>query len=541
MSDWQGFLEWSKKFGAAVDLDRRERSYKVDMARRVHSAVEAARAGDSAWRDLLKRSLQGSNLLPWQFTDALFTAAADRSSDLRAAVLGLLDATEPLNQLDTFSAEVKAIHPNATPGNLVAFASVLLMSSDPAAYPPYRAEPATEWAARVGADTAGSGARERYEALLHLCDDLVRRGSAEGLPLRDRLDAQGLAWAVLKYEPPVRWTPLEQARLVAWRRGEDPDDVTVPRGAGWSPAMEAAVWAVLGPGLRGENSALAPQLRTWQPSVAEDLRSRIEDNPDAGKRSFLEKLENQLAGASDEVIVLAAELLYIHSAPLSNVSGHRKRERFEAVLGWAEGTYPVPPEIDAGFDVKGSFNGGVGFNVQMWTQLIWLCRFVITWCETPPVRRDEALRDPLAFSDLAGEVPKTVTSIRYSLEYLAWPGWFPWVASDDHRRWILKGLADDIGGPSGADAKSRTRDLVSLRQLHQRQNKNQPVSWYEDPFYERWWPGVTPAPRAWLVRPSEGGAELVETWLSDGYVSLSAKMLGTVEPGASLTDVSIGG
>lgn len=539
MTDWQEFLEWAHQFAGAIDIDRHERQYKLAMANRVSQALEAARNDDAGWLAGLRKALQGSNLLPWQFTDSLLKAAESRREDLRTAILDLVGSADPLGELDDFADRVRHIHTGATPGNLVAFASVLLMSRDSSTYPPYRPEPVGEWSARVGVEATTDTPRARYESLLSLCDALLGDAATAEVAIQDRLDAQGLAWTVLKADPPVTWTPLEQSTLAAWREGKPTDNVVVHRGTGWSPAMEAAVWAILGPGLRGENSALAPQLRTWDPSVAEDLRSRIEDNPDAGKRSFLEKLESQLAGASDEVIVLAAELLYIHSAPLSNVSGHRKRERFEAVLGWAEGTYPVPPEIDAGFDVKGSFNGGVGFNVQMWTQLIWLCRFVITWCETPPPRRDEALRDPLAFSDLAGEVPKTVTSIRYSLEYLAWPGWFPWVASDDHRRWILKGLAEDIGGPSGTDARSRTRDLVSLRQLHQRQNRNQPVSWYQAPFYERWWPGVTPAPRAWLVRPSEGGADLVDNWLADGYVSLSAKMLGTVEPGASLTDVSV--
>jgi 5-methylcytosine-specific restriction enzyme B len=32
-----------------------------------------------------------------------------------------------------------------------------------------------------------------------------------------------------------------------------------------------------------------------------------------------------------------------------------------------------------GLASDGVFRGGVGFNVQIWQQLLWLCRFVRTW------------------------------------------------------------------------------------------------------------------------------------------------------------------
>jgi 5-methylcytosine-specific restriction protein B len=297
--------------------------------------------------------------------------------------------------------------------------------------------------------------------------------------------------------------------------------------------MESAAWAVLGRGLRGDRSAIAPDLQTWDPAVANDLKHRIEDTPDEGRGSFMAKLEGQLAGASDEVKVLAAELMYIHSAPLTNVSPQRKRARLTAVLSWTAGDYTLPVELDAALEVRGSFNGGVGFNVQMWNQLTWLCRFVIGWTAQSEDRRALALRDPFEFSAVAGEVPQEVSSIRFSLEYLAWPGVFPAVASADHRRWILKAMAKDFGGPTGSDALARTRDLVSLRQWHERKSKSSsPVDWYQPPYIERWFPNAQRAPRAWLIRPGDGGSALVEAWLAEGFVSLSAKMLGTVEPGS---------
>src|SRR5919198_3387002 len=94
----------------------------------------------------------------------------------------------------------------------------------------------------------------------------------------------------------------------------------VARGSGVTPQIETAVWLVLGAGLRGEPSPLDPGVVTWTTSNARELRKRVEDEPETGKGSFLTKLQRQLDGASRGVILLAAELLYIQVAPLSNVT-----------------------------------------------------------------------------------------------------------------------------------------------------------------------------------------------------------------------------
>ena len=55
-------------------------------------------------------------------------------------------------------------------------------------------------------------------ALLSLCDGLLERWGDEQPRLRDRLDAQGLGWAVLKWTPPDTWPPHETRRAAALAR-----------------------------------------------------------------------------------------------------------------------------------------------------------------------------------------------------------------------------------------------------------------------------------------------------------------------------------
>ncbi len=539
MSDWSLFLAWAKRFADEVDLDTDERAYKVALAYRLAAAVEMARAGDSSWLHELKAGLQGVNLIPWQFTDALMKSAGGQEPTLRAVVLELLDAPEPVAQLDEFGAAIRTIHPGATPGNLVAMASVLLMSQQPATYPPYRAEPASAWAARVGAGAPGDGLAERYRSLLDLCDGLVDRAPAAGIDVRDRLDAQGLAWTVLKQDPPVRWAPLEQAELAAWRRGDDPTHAVVDRGAGVAPRMEVGAWQVLGRGLRGETSALDPSLTTWTVGHVVELRSRIQDNPPGGG-GFMAKLAQQMAGADDAVIVLLAELLYLRNAPLTDMKAETKAARTAQVLSWCSTPRALPQALVDALEKADAFKGGQGYHAQTPAHLLWLTRFVEHWLGTPARERHEGLRDPFAFRDITASTPGDMPSIRYVIEYLAWPGVFPSVVSADHRFKIHAALMSDLGEPSGDDDRSITHDLSALQALHNRKAKGEGerYMWYRSPYRERWKTDAESPPRAWLVRPGDGGSGLVESWRNDGFVSLSAKMLGTVDPGASEPVVS---
>lgn len=532
MADWSQFLHWAERFAQEVDLDAEERNYKLAMAARLREATEAAHHGDDDWLESLRRALQGSNLLPWQFADDLLKAAKDNPEPLRSAITELLDADNLVGELDRFADQVRAVTA-ATPGNLVAFGSVLLMSATPEAYPPYRAEPVGAWAARVGVETDSSSASQRYRTLLELCDALIGEASRPGLPVRDRLDAQGLAWTVLRHEPPVRWTPLEQAQLTAWRVVGDPAEASVDRGEGVAPRMEEGAWLVLGRGLRGETSAIDADLQTWTVANARGLRKRIETNPPGGG-GFMDKLAGQMAGADDAVIVLLAELLYLRNAPLSDMKDETKVARANTVLSWCSRSRTLPqPLIDA-MDKADAFKGGQGYHAQTPAHLMWLTRFVEQWLETPESQRADCLRDPFAFRDISAATPGDMPSIRYVIEYLAWPGIFPSVVSADHRTKIHAVLMADLGEPSGNDDRAITQDLVALQAFHNHKAKGhgERYMWYRSPYRERWNPGADIPPRAWIVRPGDGGSALVASWLADGFVSLSAKMLGTVAPGS---------
>ncbi|KGN41187.1 AAA family ATPase [Knoellia aerolata] len=537
MADWSQFLHWAERFAQEVDLDAEERNYKLVAAERWKAATAACLSGADDWAELLRRAAGSGNLVDPFSQTWLRNAIEKHPEQVREAFSTLGGAGDP-NAIDAFEAALRSWGDYVSPGDITAFASLVLMAEKPEGRPPYRAQFVTDWGKRLDFPSSGSPV-ERYVALLALCDELIEAASEHGLAVKDRLDAQGLAWAVMKYEPPVRWEPLEQAKLMAWRRGEQSSDAVVERGQGVAPLMEEGAWLVLGRGLRGDTSALDLTLQTWTVENAVELRRRIQDNP-PGDGGFMEKLAGQMAGADDAVIVLLAELLYLRNAPLTDMKAGTKIARTNAVLSWCATPRSLPQQLADSLAEADAFRGGQGYHNRTPDHLLWLTRFVEHWMQTPDGERFEGLRDPFAFRDIAAATAEDMPTIRYVIEYLAWPGIFPSVVSGDHRTKIHEVLMADLGEPSGTDERAITRDLVALQAFHNRKAKGHGARymWYRSPYRERWNPGADIPPRAWIVRPSDGGSALVASWIAEGFVSLSAKMLGTVEPGATEPVVS---
>ncbi|MGD9525455.1 MAG: McrB family protein [Dehalococcoidia bacterium] len=306
--------------------------------------------------------------------------------------------------------------------------------------------------------------------------------------------------------------------------------IAVPDGWG-NPEIETAARKLLDAGLGQGMSTIEPGTDAWAPAVAADLRHRIIDNADAGEGGFVGKLQAQLAGASRATYLLAAELLYVQVAPLSNVKGDTKRARISTVLSWLTPSAKIPPELDTPLSTSGVFNGGVGFHVQIWQQIGWLLSFVEHWWQLPAVDRERALHDPWAFWDVVAEVPTGQVGMRNSLLYLMFPATFSPIVNQVHKRDIRNAFAELIGGASGNDAISIDRDLLAIRQRHQK-DSGQIVDWYDEPFASQWQKLADEGQRAWLVRPRPGGGELVARWQDESFVSLAANHLGDVPGGA---------
>jgi len=73
-------------------------------------------------------------------------------------------------------------------------------------------------------------------------------------------------------------------------------------------------------------SMIDPATTSWTAEAAEELRARIGDNPLVGTgQGQWEKLDLQLRGAPREVVLLAAELVFLREHPLRSALPETRR------------------------------------------------------------------------------------------------------------------------------------------------------------------------------------------------------------------------
>jgi len=232
-------------------------------------------------------------------------------------------------------------------------------------------------------------------------------------------------------------------------------------------------------------SVIDPATMIWTASVAEELRARIGDNPIIGTgQSQWEKLDEQLHGASREIVLLAGELVFLREHPLRSALPETRKAHVERVLEHLDSPMALPepmatwlarPAWAAGFEPGSWYNGA------LWRHLIWVSTFVRHWHGLPDADRELAQTDPWELQRVMLASGEDRSDIRNALQFLARPDVFEPISSAGMKQKIRDGLADRIGGATGTDAASIDRDLLEIRTALARE--------VEGPFHF-WTPGV---------------------------------------------------
>ena len=532
-------MKWAVELSSEIEWKEEERPYKIDMSERLAVTQQKLVFNEENWLELLLDDLSHGNLLNWRFLDNLRKTGRGHKTELRAAIDDLWTTNTSPAGLTSFVDRIRELAPDLAPGNLLAFGTVLLMANDPGRFPPYRAEPATAFLKLMGASDVPSNrapATTRYEAFLAGLDQLLEAAPEAGLELADRLDAQGLVWLVTNYSPPAEWVPSRKREFLAWRNQQDTAPVTdEDLRSGPYPLLETAAASILTPGVVGGPSPLDSEVVSWSEANARELSRRVYEDYDAGAGTFMEKLEKQLSGADRGVVLLAAELIALQCLPLVNLRPETKLGRVSRILSWLGDVPEIPETLETGLLADGAFSGGTGFNMQLWRHLCWLCDLVISLRSSEDTA-SLAAATPQGFHDVAEAVDGNLPSIRYSMEYLSWPGFFEPIVNWGHRKKIRNTFAHEIEGASGDDEFSTAKDLYLIRKAQEARTGHR-VEWYDEPWVSQWRSKAERAPRAWLVRQSQAGASLAGRWTEGGIVSLEAQYLGAAEPEASFADL----
>lgn len=221
---WKDLAYWIGRFIEWPAFDQNERNYKLETAAELAAAREALIAG-RPWLDMVKRALRATNLVSWRGLDILLNWCEENSAQATKAFHALWVSDQPTTKrVDTFIELAGGIR-GATPR----MAATLLMAVDPVKYVPYAPKFTTKAYALVGYPPPGKSATpgEKYEHALAFFDRAMQEAAKEGVDLRDRLDAQGAIWSIVRYESttePIAGWPDDDREAFLRFRGDDSED-----------------------------------------------------------------------------------------------------------------------------------------------------------------------------------------------------------------------------------------------------------------------------------------------------------------------------
>jgi 5-methylcytosine-specific restriction protein B len=193
--------------------------------------------------------------------------------------------------------------------------------------------------------------------------------------------------------------------------------------------------------LLDDGSLLFEDRAVWSLVHLQEFRERFLTGAIYGTgETFEEKLEKQLADASADVRLLAAELLVVHFLFAYVAIGTEAKiaiVRDAAGSAW-EGEAPGWELVEAALG-EGIGNPGSGYNIRRDIQVSYLLDFTIRWKALNAEEQRAKLEDPWAlrdFADDAGEDVK-VREMRQILLHLLRPEEFERISSRTHKQQIV--------------------------------------------------------------------------------------------------------
>lgn len=213
------------------------------------------------------------------------------------------------------------------------------------------------------------------------------------------------------------------------------------------------------------HSVIEPAAKIWTAEAAEELRHRIADNPLEGSETQWSKLEQQLAGAPREVILLAAEMVLLREHPIYMAKPETRRGHLEQVLAIMPDPPTIPGEVLGWMSTQSSagFKPGQGYYGGLWRHLVWLAQFVKHWRTLPEQEQAAARQDPWLLQRVMLSSGEDRADIRNALQFLIRPDVFEPIASAAMKTAIVKGLADRLGGDVGQGPEDVDRQLLEVR------------------------------------------------------------------------------
>ena len=283
VDEWDAFIDWAKWFYERPEFEGEERGYKLELARQLSLVKEALVLGSPDWPNLLKAAISNrfNNLTNWRVNqNFLRSYGSDLEEALRRVwgVNGYRDMSLKGRVLG-----FQEIFPTVTPGLLP---SLLLMAEGAEHYPVYQNRTLLTACKLTGYPPYnGKDAWMRYEHMLGFYDEFIQQASLRRLELRDRLDAQSLAWSIAQGNVQHCFQDKEDMNTIgAYRQGMNvlpprrvPPEVS-PFEALWSQTrrISTANSPIEDPWSQSNTAKLADEL-LWPPDPLQEIIDDLQE------------------------------------------------------------------------------------------------------------------------------------------------------------------------------------------------------------------------------------------------------------------------
>ena len=251
-----------------------------------------------------------------------------------------------------------------------------------------------------------------------------------------------------------------------------------------TPADTLAAMAHIRPtALERFDSLFTPERPIWTLQNLKKFHTFFVDGFDDGAGNFLEKYRKQLSEADDEVLQLAAELLYVQQFFTTLTGQEKKVENVRAVLSWCSHPPDIPDWAVAG--VRSGLAGDQSFNQHRPWHLAWLDEYLIHWHGLPEGSRGTLLAGPDQFSRDVHSVDFNRGAFQPMQEaflYLILPDDFENISSRKDKKRIRDAFKDRVEGLPTHDVDA---DLRAIRRRLSA-DYGEGFHFYRSPVVEQW-------------------------------------------------------
>lgn len=310
---WSDFVRWAKLLYDDPAFAEKERDYKLAVGSAVAEARSSLLSGGD-WLPEIRRAMRHSknNLTNWRMHDSFLKWIEEQQeyqgegNAAESALRTLWSDGDLALRIDAFLEQISGAEVGGS-GSRVSLVSFLLLGEDATEYPFFKPTPFAKARdlTQTPSPSTDASPTELYLSAIDFLDTFIDEAATRNLTIKDRLDAQGLVWALVKSPPPVTWNAKEMADFEAWRGG-----VAEP--------------------LSGEPNSLAESLyldsaflERVQKLLASKRQVIFQGPPGTGKTYVARELANFITASSDNVDIVQFHPSYSYE---DFVQGYRPNE-----------------------------------------------------------------------------------------------------------------------------------------------------------------------------------------------------------------------